>query len=71
MFQIWKVLCSRISQKSRKTELQIINFSQIPLKSSYTAFPGGSMVKNLPTNAGEVGLTLGLGRFPGGGSNKW
>ena len=34
------------------------------------AFPGGSVVKNLPTNAGEVGLTPGLGRSPGGGSNK-
>ena len=30
-------------------------------------FPGGSVVKNLPTNAGEVGLTPGLGRSPGGG----
>ena len=26
-------------------------------------FPGGSVVKNLPTNAGDVGLITGLGRF--------
>ena len=33
-------------------------------------FPGGSMVKNLPTNAGDtgdMGLILELGRSPGGG----
>ena len=33
-------------------------------------FPGGSMVKNPPSNAGEagnVGLIPGLGRSPGGG----
>ena len=31
------------------------------------AFPGGSMVKNLPANAGDTGLTPGLGRSPEGG----
>ena len=28
-------------------------------------FPGGSVVKNLPTSAGDVGSIPGLGRFPG------
>ena len=28
-------------------------------------FPGGSVVKNLPTNAGDMGLIPGLGRAPG------
>ena len=28
-------------------------------------FPGGTVVKNLPANAGEVGLIPGLGRAPG------
>ena len=28
-------------------------------------FPGGSVVKNLPTNAGDMGLILGAGRSPG------
>ena len=28
-------------------------------------FPGVSVVKNLPTSAGDVGLIPGLGRFPG------
>ena len=29
-------------------------------------FPGGSVVKNLPTNAGDMGLILGAGGSPGG-----
>ena len=28
-------------------------------------FPGGSVVKNLPANAGDTGLTPGSGRSPG------
>ena len=28
-------------------------------------FPGGSVVKNLPANAGDVALIPGLGRSPG------
>ena len=30
-------------------------------------FPGGSVVKNPPTNAGDTGLVPGWGRSPGGG----
>ena len=30
-------------------------------------FPGGSVVKNLPANAGDAGSIPGLGRSPGGG----
>ena len=36
-------------------------------------FPGSSVVKNLPANAGDAGqagLITGLGRFPGGGSDN-
>ena len=32
-------------------------------------FPGGSGVKKMPANAGDVGSTLGLGRFPAGGNS--
>ena len=28
-------------------------------------FPGDSVVKNLPANAGDMGLSPGLGRYPG------
>ena len=31
-------------------------------------FPGGSVVKNPPANAGDVGLIPGLGRCPGEGN---
>ena len=34
-----------------------------------TGFPGGSVVKNLPANAGDMGLIPGSGRSPGEG--KW
>ena len=33
-------------------------------------FPGGSVVKNLSTNAGDMGLIPGLGRYPGGGNGN-
>ena len=33
-------------------------------------FPGGSVVKNLPANAGDVGLILGLGRTSGEGNGN-
>ena len=33
-------------------------------------FPDGSAVKNLPTNAGDVGLIPGSGRSPGGGNGN-
>ena len=33
-------------------------------------FPGGSVVKNLPANAGDVGSILGLGRSPGVGNGN-
>ena len=36
----------------------------------YTGFPGSSVVKNLPANAGDMGSIPGLGRSPGGGSGN-
>ena len=33
-------------------------------------FPGGSVVKNLPVNAGDVGSILGSGRPPGEGNGN-
>ena len=33
-------------------------------------FPGGSVVKNLPANAGDVGLIPGSGRSLGGGNDN-
>ena len=36
----------------------------------HTGFPGGSVVKNTPVNAGEVGSIPGLGRYPGEGNGN-
>ena len=33
-------------------------------------FPGSSVVKNLPANAGDVGLICGSGRSPGEGNGN-
>ena len=33
-------------------------------------FPGGSVVKSLPANAGDVGLIPGMGRSPGEGNGN-
>ena len=38
--------------------------------SIYMSFPGGSVVKNLPTNAGVSGLITGSGRSPGEGNGN-
>ena len=34
------------------------------------SFPGGSVVKNLPANAGDMGSISGLGRSPGKGNGN-
>ena len=34
------------------------------------SFPGDSVVKNLPANAGDMGLIPGLGRSPGRGNGN-
>ena len=36
----------------------------------FWCFPGGSVVKNQPANAGNVGLIPGSGRFPGRGNGN-
>ena len=36
----------------------------------HVGFPYGSVVKNLPANAGDVGLIPGSGRCPGEGKDN-
>ena len=36
----------------------------------FKGFPGGSVVKNLPANAGDVGLIPGSGKCPGEGNGS-
>ena len=40
------------------------------LRNLWQGFPGGSVVKNLPANAGDTGLIPGLGRSPGEGNGN-
>jgi len=37
---------------------------------AYSSFPGGSVVKNPPANAGDAGFILGSGRPPGEGDGN-
>ena len=37
---------------------------------AFQGFPGGSVVKNLPASAGDVGSVPGLGRSPGEGNDN-
>ena len=37
---------------------------------SWLGFPGGSVVKNMPANAGDAGSVPGLGMSLGGGNGK-
>ena len=39
------------------------------VRTKITGFPGGTVVKNLPANAGDVGSIPGLERFPEGKDN--
>ena len=46
-----------------------MNLAYIPF-ARREGFLGGSVVKNLPANAGDVGSIPGLGRSPGGGNGN-
>ena len=51
----------------------ILIFAQVFVLSTYIlveGFPGGSLVKNPPANAGDSGSIPGLGRSPGEGSDN-
>ena len=47
--------------------ISVPNFGQ---SNRCVGFPGGSVVKNPPVNAGDVGLIPGLARFPGTGNGN-
>ena len=40
------------------------------ISGAYKGFPGGSVVKNPPADAGDRGLIPGLGQFSGGGKGN-
>ena len=47
-----------------------VKFCFYHITSKVHGFPGGSVVKNLPANAGDTGLIPGLARSPGGGNGN-
>ena len=52
-------------------QISIFNKQLIEPKSfSSMGFPGDSVVKNPPANAGDLGSTPGLGRSPGKGNDN-
>ena len=55
------------SQKGKGTPIVRWTFGSKdqPVTNIYMGFTDGSVVKNLPANAGDVGLILGSGRSPG------
>ena len=48
----------------------VILDSYYKITSNVIGFPGGSMVKNPPANAGNAGLIPGLGRSPREGNGN-
>ena len=44
------------------------DFSKLTV--AWKGFPDGSVIKNLPANAGDVGSIPGSGRSPGGGNDN-
>ena len=53
-----KILQISFGQMTTRLQLQLRSFH---IKNNILAFPGGSVVKNLPANAGDVGSISGLG----------
>ena len=58
--------------KSVENAFQIIfvNYCNAYLNKTVTGFPGGSVVKNPPPNAGDTSLIPGSGRSPGEGNGN-
>ena len=64
-------LCSGRSEaegaEGRSKEPETLGAGQ---RKPLSGFPGGSVVKNLPADAGDMGLIPWLGRSPGGGNGN-
>jgi len=73
-YQVWEI--STLTILSLSTSLYSHNKywyfnSTLSVTYEYSkGLPGGSVVKNPPANAGDMGSVPGLGRAPGGGNSK-
>ena len=69
MFPLGELQSNRIGAEHSLSAYFIIINSNLYFLSTYTlpgiavGFPGGSVVKNLPANAGDAGLIPGQGKF--------
>ena len=61
----------RLSDSEKKKKKQLFKLKKLDSCNTIIGgFPGGSVVKNLPTNAGDVSLIPELGRTPGEGNDN-
>ena len=55
-----------VKSQTRLSDFTSLHFTSQPFR----GFPSGSLLRNLPTNAGDPGLILGLGGSSGVGNGK-
>ena len=66
---MWLVLFCVLVRVLQRNKANSIKFMYI-YKDTW-GFPGGSVVKNPPANAGDAGSVPGFGRSPGGRNGNW
>ena len=59
----------KIKTNYKKETFQVNDFSTFPCM-LMKGFPSGTVIKNPPANAGDLGSIPGLGRSPGGGNGN-
>ena len=59
-----------MAYKAKYTYYQALYRKSLPTSTLRKAFPGGTLVKNSPANAGDTVLTPGSGRVPGEGNSN-
>ena len=59
-----------MAYKAQNTYYQALYRKSLPTSTQHKAFPGGTLVKNSPANAGDTVLTPGSGRSPGEGNSN-
>ena len=64
------ITCPRHHPRSSPTKVILLSFWSHFLLTRSSGFPGGSVVKNPPAMAGDVGLIPGSGRSPGEGNGN-
>ena len=72
----WEISCTEEpcglqSMGSQRVRHNLVTeLSKAGITDATGGFPGGSVIKNPPANAGDTGPIPGSGRFPGGGHDK-